>query len=235
MKNMVKFVIVDDDEKEIKHIEKLLKELFGAEMIMVAFTQVNASLHAEIENVDMPKIYILDIELGNKVSGISIAKLIRKIDWESEIIFITNHDKMFESVHRSIYNVFDFIEKFHDFDKRFKKDIKEIVKRNFDNKMFSYKANNVDLNVYYKHILYIYRDKKDRKLVMVTDSNTFTVSMSLKEILQMLDGRFKQCHRSCIVNTSRVEEFNFKDGYFMLDNGNKVDMLSKKFRKDLEE
>ena len=235
MKNMVKFVIVDDDEKEIKHIEKLLKELFGAEMIMVAFTQVNASLHAEIENVDMPKIYILDIELGNKVSGISIAKLIRKIDWESEIIFITNHDKMFESVHRSIYNVFDFIEKFHDFDKRFKKDIKEIVKRNFDNKMFSYKANNVDLNVYYKHILYIYRDKKDRKLVMVTDSNTFTVSMSLKEILPMLDGRFKQCHRSCIFNTLRVEQMNFKEGYFLMDNGMKVDMLSKKFRKDLEE
>ena len=232
---MVRFVIVDDDEKEIKHIKKLLEEMTNIEKEIKSFTKVDDNLKLEIQNGDVQKVYILDIELGNaKVSGISVAKLIRKEDWESEIIFITNHDKMFESVHRSVYNVFDFIEKFHDFDKRFKKDIREIVKQNFDNKMFSYKANNADLNVYYKHILYIFRDKNDRKLVMVTDSNTFIVNMSLKEILPKLDKRFKQCHRSCIVNTGRVEEFNFKDGYFLLDNGMKVDMLSKKFRKEIE-
>ena len=233
---MVRFVIVDDDEKEIKHIRELLGEMPVIEKEIKSFTKVDANLKAEIQNTDVQKIYILDIELGNaKVSGISVAKLVRKEDWESEILFITNHDKMFESVHRSVYNVFDFIEKFHDFDKRFKRDIKEILKRNFDNKMFSYKANNADLNVYYKHILYINRDKNDRKLIMVTDSNTFIVNMNLKDILPKLDARFKQCHRSCIVNTSRVEEFNFKDGYFMLDNGDKVDMLSKKFRKDIEQ
>ena len=108
----------------------------------------------EIKKIDEHKIYILDIELANKVSGISIAKLIREVDWESEIVFVTNHDKMFESTHRSIYEVFDFIEKFHDFDKRLKRDIKEILKRNFDNKMFKYNANNVELNVYYRAILY---------------------------------------------------------------------------------
>ncbi len=226
---MVKFVIVDDDENEIRHTEDIIKSmLLDAEI--KSFTKVNADLKDEIKDVDTRKIYILDIELGNKISGINVAKLIRDVDFESEIIFITNHDKMFESVHRSVYEVFDFIEKFHDFDKRLKKDIREILKRNFDNKMFIYKANNVELSVYYRSILYIYRDTEERKLVIVTESNKYIVGLNIKDILNLLDDRFMQCHRSCIVNKDRVQEKNYKDGYFTLDNGEKVYMLSKKFK-----
>ena len=132
---MIKFVVVDDDVKEIEHVKSLIQEIVDDAKI-VSFSKINSELKTEIQNVDEHKIYVLDIELANKVSGISIARLIREVDWESEIIFITNHDKMFESTHRSVYEVFDFIEKFHDFDRRFKKAIKNILKRNFDNKMF---------------------------------------------------------------------------------------------------
>ena len=227
---MVKFVIVDDDVKELEKVESLIYEVVSDAKV-IKFTKITSELKAEIQNTDEHKIYILDIELANKVSGISIAKLIREVDWESEIIFVTNHDKMFESTHRSIYEVFDFIEKFHDFDKRHKKDIREIIKRNFDNKMFKYNANNVELNVYYRAILYIYRDTEERKLVIVTPNNKYKVSLTIKEMLEYLDGRFIQCHRSCIVNKNRVEVKNYKEGYFILDTGEKVYMLSKMNRK----
>ena len=125
---MVKFVIVDDDVKELEKVESLIYEVVSDAKV-IKFTKITSELKAEIQNTDEHKIYILDIELANKVSGISIAKLIREVDWESEIIFVTNHDKMFESTHRSIYEVFDFIEKFHDFDKRLKTEklLKEIL------------------------------------------------------------------------------------------------------------
>lgn len=233
-KKMMKFIIVDDDKEEIKHIGKLLNEVIPEGKKVLAFTRVCEQLKTEIKNVDERKVYILDIELGNKVSGISVAKLIRDVDYESEIIFITNHDKMFESAHRSVYEVFDFIEKFHEFDARFKKDIREILKRNFDNKMFIYKSGAVELNLYYKSILYIYRETEERKLVVVTDTNEYMVALCIKEILPMLDTRFKQCHRSCIVNTNHIVEKNYKEGYFTLDNGKTVYMLSKKFKGELE-
>lgn len=137
---------------------------------------------------------------------------------------------MFESVHRGVYEVFDFIEKFHDFDKRFKKDIKDIIKRNFDNKMFNYKVNTIELSIYYREIMYIYTD--ERKLVIVTPTNKYTVNMTIKEMLTMLDDRFKQCHKSCIVNTDHIEKKDYKNGYMILDNGMKVDFLSKKLMKD---
>lgn len=231
---MIKFVVVDDDKDEIKHIKELLNEVVKEDKKILSFTKFNDDLKKEIENTEERKIYVLDIELGTRISGINIAKLIRDVDYESEIIFITNHDKMFESAHRAVYEIFDFIEKFHDFDRKFKKDIKDILKRNFDNKMFYYKANNVELDIYYKNILYIYRETEDRKLVMVTDKNQFMLSIPIKDMLGMLDYRFKQCHRSCIVNTLRIQEKNYKEGYFVLDTGEKVYMLSKKFKKELE-
>lgn len=232
---MIKFIIVDDEKSDIEHIETLLNEIVTQEKEVLAFTKINEALKEEIKDTETKKVYILDIELGGNVSGISIGKMIRDVDWESEIIFITNHDKMFESAHRTVYEVFDFIEKFHEFDKRFKKDIKEILKRNFDNKMFVYKANNVELDLYYKSILYIYRETEDRKLVIVTDTNKYMVSMNIKDILPMLDSRFIQCHRSCIVNVDRVQQKNYKDGYFTIDTGEKVYMLSRKYKKGFEE
>lgn len=228
---MVRVVVVDDDREEIEHIKNLLDDVVKEEKEVVTFTRLTDRLKKEIQNTDLRKIYVLDIEIGHKVSGISIAKLIRDVDWESEIIFITNHDKMFESVHRTVYEVFDFIEKFHEFDKRFKKDIQTILKRNFDNKMFVYKTNNIELNLYYKSILYIYRDTAERKLVIVTDSNKYMIGLSIKEIIPYLDYRFVKCYKSCIVNTARVQEKNYKDGYFTLDNGEKVYMLSKSVKR----
>lgn len=225
---MIRFIVVDDDKDEIVHIKALLNEVVKDDKEIICFNKLNADLKEEIKNTEIRKVYILDIELNDKVSGINIAKLIRDVDYESEILFITNHDNMFESVHRSVYEVFDFIEKFHDFDKKFKKDIKEIIKRNFDNKMFNYKV----LSIYYREIMYIYTD--DRKLVIVTPNNEYTVSMTIKEILTMLDGRFKQCHKSCIVNTDHIEKKDYKNGFIILENGMKVDFLSKKYMKDLD-
>ena len=92
---VVRFVIVDDDENEIKHIKRLLEDIPGVIKDIKSFNQVNNELKEEIHNVDVRKIYILDIELGNnKISGINVAKLIRDVDFESEIVFITNHDKV---------------------------------------------------------------------------------------------------------------------------------------------
>ncbi len=230
---MVRFVLVDDDKEELEYLKKLLDEFVMTSKEVRCFSKINAELKKEIQDTDVRKIYVLDIQLGNKVSGITVAKLIREVDWESEIIFITNHDEMFESAHRTVYEIFDFIEKFHEFDKRFKKDINAILKRNFDNKMFVYKANNIELSVYYRSILYIYRDTEERKLVIVTDKNKYMVNMNIKDILPLLDKRFVQCHRSCIVNKNRIQEKNFKEGYFILDNSEKVFMLSKKYKGEL--
>ena len=77
--------------------------------------------------------------------------------------------------------------------------------------------------------------KEERKLVIVTPNNKYKLNMTFDTIMDLLDGRFVKCHRSCIVNKNRVEELNYKDGYFVLDTGDKVYLLSKMNKKLIED
>lgn len=226
---MLKIVIIDDSKEDRVKIKKIVDSVF-TDCEVAMFSQLSEDLENEIKDSDNHKIYIIDIELGGKESGIKIAKMIREVSYNNEIIFISNHDKMFELVHRSVFEVFDFIEKFHDFEKRLKKDLKIILNRNFDNKMFIYNSCNASLSIFYRNILYIYRETEERKLVIVTDNNKYKVALNVNEIMPYLDQRFKQVHRSCIVNLDRVQERNYKEGNFKLDTGEVVYMLSKKFK-----
>ena len=234
---MIRFVIVEDEEKYTKQIRKIIDKLkykVETEVKTYEFKGLDKNLINLIKTCDQKTIYILDIELENSKSGIEIASMIRDFDWDSEIIFITNHDKMFETAHRNVYEVFDFIEKYHELDKRLTKDLKTIINRVADKKMFTYKGRNVDLQLYLHTINYIYRDKEDRKVVIVTDKSSFQVCLTLKEVLQMLDERFRMVHRSCIVNTDNVISYDWSNSKIILKDGKQVNYLSKKYKKEVE-
>lgn len=233
---MIKIVIVEDNKDMQIQLKNILRDTeFSKEEIKIEyFTQFTTNLKNIIKDNAERKIFILDIELETKVSGIDIAKYIRENDWESEIIFITSHDNMFETVYRNVYEIFDFIEKFHHLESRLKKDLKVIYKKNFDNKMFKYSSRNIDIQIFYRSITYLYRDKESRKLIICTDKNAYAVNLSVTESLEFLDDRFKMVHRACIVNTDRVEVYNWVKSYFVLDNGKKVPMLSRNFKKEIE-
>lgn len=233
---MIKIIVVDDDLTMHEKVKKIVRKAvfnLDKEIEISCFTKKTNELMNLINDISCHKIYILDIELENNNSGIQIAKRIRENDWDSQIIFMTNHDKMFETVYRNVYQVFDFIEKFHNFSERLEKDTKLIINQNFNNKMFFYSGRNVNLQIYLKSILYIYRDTSDRKLVIVTEQNKYSVSLSLQEIINELDNRFKMVHRACIANDDHVEKYDWTNKCFILDTGEKVNMLSKKYKKEV--
>ncbi len=236
--NMIKFILVDDNKelssKIINIIEKIIFKT-DIDYKIESFFAYNKNLQKVINDCSVPKVYILDIDLGDSVSGIEIAKKIRKNDWDSEIIFITNHDKMFESVYRAIFKVFDFIEKFISLEERLDESITAIINKKSDFEKLCFSNNKIDMQIYYKDITYIYRDTEDRKLVIKTSNNKFLLNMSIKDMLNNLDSRFKQIHRACIVNTNRVNEYNWPKGYFILDNNEQVDMCSKKYKENIND
>ena len=234
---MIKFVIVEDNAKNVNTIKEIInkeKYRIDTEVKTFEFKGYNRQLASLISNPDEKTIYILDIELENSKSGIEIASIIRENDWDSEIIFITNHDKMFETAHRSVYEVFDFIEKYHDLEKRLTKDIKTILNKNIDKRMFTYKGRNIDLQLYLNSIKYIYRDKGERKVVIVTDKSSFSINLGVKEILEQLDDRFKIIHRSCIVNTDKVSIYDWNNSKIIMSDGSEVSYLSKKYKKEVK-
>lgn len=234
---VISIVVVEDELKTQKLIKNVLRKtlISNDDNVNISyFTKYTEDLKKIIDDNTIRKIFIMDIELEGTISGIDIAKMIREEDWESEIIFITCHDKMFETVFRNVYEVFAFIEKFHDMEKRLEDDLNLIFKKNFDNKMLRISNRNADLQIYYRSITHILRDKEERKVQIFTDNNSFKVNMNLIDVFELLDERFIQTHRSCITNRFRVNEWNWTNGYMMLDNGKKVEYLSKKYKKEVE-
>ena len=231
---MIRFVIVEDDKETIKKVEGIIKKtLFDKDVIYdkAIYSKYNKDLAKEITDYSMIKIYIMDIELENSISGIEIAKKIRENDWESNIIFITTHDKMFEQVFRKVYNVFDFIEKFDSMENRLKQDIINIAKHNFDYKTFKYSTNNIDVQIYLKSINYFTRDPKERKIIINTDNNEFYINMSIKDLETKIDSRFVKVSRSTLVNRENVVEINWNKGFFVLKNGEIKYLVTKNYNK----
>ena len=232
---MIKFVIVEDEAKWTKEFERVINdELFKSdkEYEIYTFNTYSDKLKNIIKDNSEQKIYLMDLELDKNFSGMDILRDIREDDWDSEIIVLTNHDRMFETVHKEIYKTFDFIEKFNDFETRLKKDLKKIVKKKYDKGKFIYTNKKISLQIYLKDIIYIYRDTVDRKLVIKTTNNEFLVNLNITDIIKNLDSRFKRCHKSCIINDDRVVEKNYNNGYFVTDTGEIVHMLSKKYKED---
>ena len=230
---MIKFIIIEDEEKYTKEYENIINDVLfktDKEYSISKFDKYNNDLKKMIRDNSELKIYLVDLQLNNKYDGMNILREIREKDWDSEIIVLTNHDRMFETVHKEIYRTFDFIEKFVDLDKRLKKDIKKIISKSNDNGKFVYKTRKIEMQVYYKDIIYIYRDTEERKLFMKTSYNHFIISMSMKDMIKMLDDRFVMCHRSCIINNERISKKDYVKGYFITDMGEKLDLLSKKYR-----
>ena len=228
----MKIVVLENEAKWQKDVKDIILRLsFNRyDIKLKQFTKSNKEMIDEIKDRSEPKIYILDIELESKISGLAIAKKIREEDWESHIIFLTSHGSMFADVYKEVYEVFTFIEKYHNMDIRLEKALTEILSRKNDNRLFEYHTRNIDLQIYYRDILYIERDTNDRKLIIHTERNTFSIRMNITELVEILGQNFKQVHRACIVNKEHVSKYDWSKGIIYFDNATSVALLSKKYK-----
>lgn len=231
---MVKFIVVEDKKENQEKIKKVLVKIgiqINQEYDAKYYEGYNEELAKEIEDTSIRKVYIMDIELDNSISGIEIAEKIREEDWDSEIVFVTSHDRMFDEVHRNVLEVFDFIERFINMEGRLEKDILRIIKKKYDSGILKIKGSNVEVELHVKNILYI--EKEERKSVIHACGNTYKTNLTLEKLQERLDQRFIRTHKGCIANKEHIIEKNYGAGYFLLDTGEKVNLLSKKYRKEI--
>lgn len=94
-----------------------------------------------------------------------------------------------------------------------------------------------DKNTYYSlnldKILYITTDTNKRQTIIKYENNTYKISKSLTEIVDMLDSRFIQTHRSCYINKNRLEYMDLTNNIIKFDNNTSIEHLSRRFKKDL--
>lgn len=234
----MKIVLIGNDERHYAVVRKVVSELdflYDDELKLVHFNKLSCELKEEIRKCDDKKVYIININLVNKLSSFNLTEYIRKYDWNSEIIILKDNDAILENCWNSIRRVFDIIDCNNNYESLMKDDIKLICSHSCKEKKFSFKNRDIHLNIYFEKILYIYRDTGERKVMIVTDNNVYNLNIGLKDTFYLLDKRFRQVHRACVVNTMRTEKFDWSNNSFTLDNGEEVNMLSKHYKDNVSD
>lgn len=232
---MINVIICDDNKsdcnKAIKIIDNFMKNK-NIDYKKHIFDDYNQNFINIIDKKLTLKIYLLDIETPSE-SGIDIARRIRKKDVDSVIIFLTGHEELGNVILKNDLMFLSFINKFDNFEKRLINSLNKALDLLKTKKFLRIIDRNISYTIDINDILYITKDSFERRTVIKTDYNEIKVNKSLTEIVDMLDGRFIQTHRACFINNDRKVKINKADKIITFDNGDTIDLLSDKFKREV--
>lgn len=232
---MINFIICDDNKILLDNLVELINKMMMKnrhEYKVYPFTDYNDKF-MKVMNEKMPsKIYILDVEVPSK-SGIDIARMIRKDDVDSVIIFLTSHNEVGSILIKEEIMFLTFICKYDDADNRLESGIKKALELVGKKMAIRFEDKGAIYTLPVKDIIYIYTDTFERKLILKTDYAQFKISKTLTEMENILPKQFKHSHRACIVNTDRIRIVDKKNNKITFDNDDSVDLLSKNYKKEL--
>lgn len=232
---MLNVIICDDNKNDLDRIIKLVDKFMIANKYKYnkhIYTDYNNGFMS-IVNSKLPfRIYILDIETPSR-SGIDVAREIRNKDLDSVIIFLTGHDELGRVILQNDLMFLSFINKFDNLDKRLDDvmykaidlvKMKRVIRIEDGKNTYI-----IDLN----DILYFSKDSFERRTTIKTDYTEYKVSNSLSQLRKMLDDRFIQTHRACIVNKTRISRVDYCNRIIYFDNNIYTDLLSNKYKKEM--
>jgi len=232
----MEFVVCDDEKLFRSNVVKIIDKIYmnnNEEYKIYEFESYNKDFEKLI-NKKSPKIYILDIEFKDGLSGIDIARKIRKNDWDSIIILVTSHNELGYQALKAQIMLLDFISKFDNCDKSLEKAICKALELVNKKKVIKFDSNGVTYIIYLSDILYIERDTVDRKCIIKTIKGEIPTNKSLSELSKELGNDFYLCHRSCLVNLLNIEKVYWKENVIKFRNGESTVLISRDKKKGLK-
>lgn len=209
---MINIVLCDDNVEFCNKLEKQLKEKIEFDKKIFSFNKYDDEFKNYIENIKIPTIYILDIDLNNdETDGYSIAKKIRKIrNYDDEIIFLTNNQTMSTAIIKHKIQPVDFIVKsdycINDLLNSIEKGKNELAvkEQETDTGVLIVYENKAIYKLRYKNIIYIELLEDSRNVLVKMNPNNiksdFYVVSSINSIMKKLDDRFVRISRTTLIN-----------------------------------
>ena len=230
---MVNIIICDDNQKDRNNISEIVKDYMIKNKIeynIHSYDDYNKRFEEIIDSKIPFKIYLLDIETPS-ASGIDIARKIRQKDVDSVIIFLTVHEELGNIILKNDLMFLSFINKFDNLKGRLPKSLKKALNLLKHKRILKFVDRNIVYTINIDDILYLTKESFERKTIIKTDYTEFKVNKTLNDIIDMLDERFIQTHRSCYINDERKVSIDKKNRIIYFDNGESIDLLSDKYRK----
>ena len=181
---MINFIVCDDEKSITESVKNIITKVMiknNIEYKIHIFNEYDANFTKIIKSDIENKIYILDIEVGKK-SGLDVAKIIRKTDWNSVILILSAHYELEILAYKSKILLFDFISKFDLYDKKIYDTITLCVDNKINTEELIIKVNKRIEKIQFSNILYITYDSYIRKLKIKTKNREYETNDSLKSI-----------------------------------------------------
>lgn len=197
--------ICDDDLKLCSEIEHSISEIFlekNEKYEIEIFNSGEKLLKFIKEQSNFFQIYLLDIEMDG-INGLQAAKMIRSLDSEAIIIFVTSHHELMPDAFDVL--AFNYIVKPIEYSK-----FKEVLSRalmylNKKKMVFHFSSNKKNYSVFLSKIKSI--ESSGRKMIIhTTEDQSFEYYGTTKDALeQTKDNSFIQIHQSIIVNFEFIQ------------------------------
>ena len=234
---MINFIVVDDFKEITKKVEGVINKIMMNNKIeykIHTFDDYNSEFKQLVNDHLTNKIYFLDIETRS-ASGIDIARLIRKNDLESIVIFITAHEELSSIIIKEQLMVLTFICKFDNFESKVKDAIMKSLAYIGKKRVLKFVDSNAIYIIPINDILYITHDNVERKCLIKTANHIYKISKSLAELSKMANGALIYSHRACLVNEDRIVKIDKKDKTILFDNGDIVNLISENYKKEVSQ
>lgn len=236
---MVNFVIYEDNEIVRNNYVKIIHKFMGkndAAYKIHQFSGYSLKVKNFIRETVGHNIYILDIEVPGK-SGLDLAREIRALgDTESQLLVVTAHKELLDNtfVNRSL--VLNFVSKYDNCEENLLSALTDSYINVTKYKSYVFKHEGELYRIPYDDILCFEIDPEFGHVNIITKNKPFIVKKTISAILSELsDQRFVKTHKSCIVNLYNIERVNLSELVIYFPDGTKTDLLSRNYKKELQE
>ena len=208
---MIHCCILENEEIYVKQLTALLKEWeISANCTIRISTAATSSafLHLCFEDFD---VIFIDIDLEEAITGIDIARQLRNKNYSGEIIFLTNYrEYVFDGYP---LHALDYLLKPADYQK-LSQDM-YYIQNKLAEKIFVYQTRDTIFQIPFSDILYI--SSCNHSSIVITSTQHIKIPLTIKKISDKLPNQFIQCHRTVIVNLTRVTHI-YKNELFLTNN-----------------
>lgn len=176
-----------------------------------------------LENVSIPNIYFLDIDLQLDQNGIDLGRELRSVDLTGYIIFVTSHADKIKEVIDQYISPFAYIVKSVTDSDAIKDDIAEVLAKIKEKENIAHQHNTfrlelpsgiVDLPL--KEIIYFETVPRSKKTELRVLNGKYTINKYLKTIKESLaDTAGFISFKSYIINLENVVSVNKEEGFIL--------------------
>jgi len=228
---MLNFVLCDDNLNIVKKLKEMLELLFVKNDIdaKVGLCTDDPMQVLKYEKENIVDVLVLDINLNSNISGIDLAKEIRKTNKKVYLIFLTGHLE-YSLIAYSV-KTFDYLPKPITLER-----LEVTLNRLLDDLNSNSSKKFIKLNnktiISEKEINYIKKD--GMKLIFCTGSKNYETYSSFNKIESLLPGNFVRCHKSYIANTESIQNINTNNNTIYFNNDLTCD-IGPKYKNNLME